>query len=200
MNIGQIKDLTQRIDDALSNLTLPRKGGTLYEHYDDGTTVKWHFENVASPQDVSHRVEEAAIWMWSLKDHLKHRIAATGGTAADVEVYVNSCRYLPVCADIANGAKHGRLRNSRSGRFAALDGAVMRSHGGMIGRIGRAAGAHVRVKFDKPSTVSYRVPVRATGGRYIGDALVILRRAWDEWLRFIRRRAELKLAMPYRKT
>jgi hypothetical protein len=41
MEIGEIKDLTQRIDDAIRALTLPRRGGTLYEHYDDGTTVKW---------------------------------------------------------------------------------------------------------------------------------------------------------------
>jgi hypothetical protein len=57
----------------------------MYEHDDDGETVKWDFDNVASTQDVMERVEEAAILMWSLKDHLKHRIGAMGGNAADME-------------------------------------------------------------------------------------------------------------------
>jgi hypothetical protein len=68
--------------------------------------VKWRFANALSPQQVRNDVEAAAVWLWSVKDYLKRRLAATGGNPNDVESCVNGCRYLPVLADIANGAKH----------------------------------------------------------------------------------------------
>jgi hypothetical protein len=117
MEIGEIKSLLQQIQGLLRTLHPKDQKSYLYENYDDGTTVTWRFKNFASPQTVEGNVKSAAIWLWSLKDYLKSRITATGGRAQDVEDYVNRKKYLCVLADVANTAKHGRLRSSRTGRF-----------------------------------------------------------------------------------
>src|SRR5713101_5140522 len=131
MHVSELKTLSQRIQKLHQQLAKSDGGGLLHESYDDGLTVTWRFDNVASPQEIQERVETLAIWLWSFKDYLKAHIKATGGTENVVETYVNSCRYLPLCADIANSAKHGNLGKSRSGRFARIAETVITVRSGM---------------------------------------------------------------------
>ena len=196
MTISELKKLTQRIKDDLATLTDASGKGRLYEHYDDGFSVNWQFENAASVQEVEERVEALAVWIWSLKDHLKQRLKNMGENERDVEDYVNQCRYLPICADIANHAKHGRLHSSRSGRFARLADGTMRIGSGMTLTSVQNKIADVIVNINDPDGVKYQIHIRDKDGKYMGDAFVMLHNSWKEWGRFMRRMNELRRAIP----
>src|SRR5262249_39505611 len=143
----------------------------LYENYDDGFTVTWRFANVTSPQQVRSDVETAAVWLWSLKDYLKERLAAAKKNSAHVETYVKGCRGRPILADIANGAKHGKLQTSRSGRFARLGGCTMSIGSGLRLEAVMDGDADVQLTVNDPAAVSYKVSIQDQHDKYTGDAI-----------------------------
>jgi hypothetical protein len=195
MDLGDIKSLLQRIQAMLQSIHPKDQKSYLYENYDDGFTVTWRFVNAISPQQIRHEVETAAIWLWSLKDYLKKRLAKTGGNPNDVETYVNSCRYLPVLADIANGAKHAELNKSRSGRFPKLGECSMAIRTGTRVEAVKDGDANIQVTLDDPDGVIYKISIVDQNGKYVGDGLVLLRKALAEWRRFIRTNPDLKAVL-----
>ena len=71
---------------------------------------------------VQDDIETTFVWIWSVKDHLIEELVGSNTTVTKkmIENEINNYRCLVLCADIANGLKHDRLRESRSGDFAKL--------------------------------------------------------------------------------
>jgi hypothetical protein len=146
---------------------------------------------VLSLQDVSHNVETAAIWLWSLKDYLKGYLQTKGEDPQVVEQYVNACQYLPIVADIANGTKHGSLNATRSGRYAKLGQGTMSVKSQMELSQVIDGTADVEVTIDDPTQVSYVVDVCDENGVSLGNGVDILRGALEEWQGFIANRRDM---------
>jgi muconolactone delta-isomerase len=87
---------------------------------DDGNIHSYSVFGVKSPDQLKDELLSLFIWVWSFKDHLKAAFAGVGLDKAIVEEAVNDSVSLQYVADVANAAKHGSLRESRSGKFAEL--------------------------------------------------------------------------------
>lgn len=99
----------------------------------------------------------------------------------DVEDEANQCQALKYVADIANRAKHGELRESRSGDFAELIDVGFNAPRECIERI-EIAGPDITLHIKDPQMVSIHATVATkSGGRY--EALAILTEAMEVWER-----------------
>ncbi|MEI7462192.1 MAG: hypothetical protein WCK15_22590 [Pirellula sp.] len=76
-----------------------------------------------------------------MKDYLKTLCASRGVAASRIEHIANAERLLSITADIANRAKHGVLKESRSGDFARLQNVI----------ISVPQSALARIVFDRPA-------------------------------------------------
>ena len=81
------------------------------------------------------------IWLLSMKDYLKTLCQNRGIARSRFEQIANVERPLSIAADIANRAKHGVLRQSRSGDFAKLQNV----------RISIPLTSLASIAFDKPA-------------------------------------------------
>lgn len=54
----------------------------------------------------------------------------------------------------------------------------------------------VIVHINDPKTLKYKICIRDENGKYMGDAFVMLRNSWREWIRFMKGKSVLKLAIP----
>ncbi len=144
----------------------------------DFTTI-FRAIGVKAPAQLEDELLNLFIWIWSLKDYLKAAFVAQGIPADLVEDEANGCRALMYVADIANRAKHGELRKSRSGEFAELVdvGHVVPQEA--IERI-VVAGPEVTIHVKNPEKVVLRATVR-TGSGAAADALAILNEAMNCW-------------------
>lgn len=192
MKLGEIKAVLQKVQAILQSIHPKAEKSYLYENYDDGSSVTWRFANVTSPQQIQSNVETAAIWLWSLKDYLKARLTYVNRNPQVVETYVNNSRYLPILADIANGVKHGNLNASRSGRFASIDECIIKMSTKSWTEAVPDGDADIQLIVEDPSLVSYKIRINDNNGRYMGDAIVLLKNAMREWKRFIRTEPDLK--------
>lgn len=192
MDLGTVKSILHRVDMIIQTIRPEDRQTYIFDHRADGTTVTWRINNAVSPQNVYQDVETAAIWLWSLKDYLKERIASTGGDPRIVEAHVDSSEYLPLLADVANTAKHGKLNRSRSGRYAHLSGSSLLIPSGLHMRGLSDKDADVELTLADPDGVDYKVDVSDQHDKYIGDGLVVLRNALDEWRSFIQQQPTLR--------
>jgi hypothetical protein len=71
-------------------------------------------------EELEDDISNVFIWFWSFKDYLKGLIKHHNGDSQCIENLVNNDQKLSVCADIANGLKHGSLTRSRSGKYPVL--------------------------------------------------------------------------------
>lgn len=116
--------------------------------------------------------ENLIKWIWDSKDYLKKRAESVGKEGARIEGHVNQNIFLSVCADLANGLKHGGLDKSRKPRSqmsprlgeisftfpqAAIGSLVFGDH-------------HVAVNVSDPDRVEVKLPILAENSDLIGDA------------------------------
>lgn len=76
---------------------------------------------IKDPEELSADMASAFVWCWSIKDHIKGEIKRKGINPQLLENEINGIYPLTLCADIANGMKHGNLRESRSNLFARIE-------------------------------------------------------------------------------
>lgn len=86
----------------------------------DGSIRNYRINGIKSLEQFEDELLTLFIWTWSLKDYIKTNYEATGKNPALIEELVNNSKALQYVADVANQAKHGELRKSRSGQFATL--------------------------------------------------------------------------------
>lgn len=134
---------------------------------------------VKAPEQLEDDFLNLFVWIWSFKDYLKLCFVVKGLGAKAVEEEANRCQALTFVADIANRAKHGDLRESRSGEFAELVDVGLNAPQECIERI-TFAGPDVTLQIKDPQMVSiYATVATRSGSRY--DALVVLNEAMECW-------------------
>lgn len=122
MSPADLDSITGRIRRAFDSAQTVCGAGYQTSYVARGTDFTTYFfaEGVKSPKQLEDDFINLFVWTWSLKDHLKERFKNAGLPGQLVEAEVNACVALTHVADIANRAKHGVLRESRSGAFAEL--------------------------------------------------------------------------------
>lgn len=145
----------------------------------DGTTHEYAITGVKSPERMRDELLSLFVWVWSFKDHLKEAYKAKQLDPQLVEEIANRSLALQYVADIANRAKHGVLRKSRSGTFAELVDVGFTVPQSAISRISVGAFS-VGVDVSNPGEVEVHALVRPRGRDAI-DAFEVLAGAIDAW-------------------
>ena len=147
----------------------------------EGTDFTTNFKavGVKAPEQLEDDFLNLFVWIWSLKDYLKSCFEAKGLRGKAVEEEVNRCQALTYVADIANRAKHGELRASRSNDFAELIDVGFIAPQECIERI-TVAGTEVILHIKDPQMLSIRATVATrSGDRH--EALAVLTEAMECW-------------------
>lgn len=169
----------------------------------DGRVTKYTITGVPQIEELEDAVVHALVDLWSLKDYLLEALSQHGMSSKQAEdalyAYVASRRALQLTADLANTAKHRRLRDGgwtrlhpRLGRGTfmmtlerTLDGRLIRS--GMRQLTVRPSEIQIDAQNQNdPSCVAFRVPVLGLNGDEIGEACSIVAEAYQAWSEFLR--------------
>ena len=139
---------------------------------ENGTTHQYSIRGIKSPEQLEDELLALFVWVWSLKDYLKELYKARGLEPHSVEVVVNEHRALQYVSDIANRAKHGVLRRSRSGASAELVNVGFTVPQSSIAKITVGAFS-VGVDVTKPNDVELHASVKTSENEVI-DAFSVL--------------------------
>ena len=148
---------------------------------EDGTTHTYSISGLKSPDQLEDELLSLFVWVWSFKDHLKEAFRARGWRVQDVEAVANGSLPLLLVSDVANRAKHGELRQSRSGKSAELVGVGWTIPQSSLSKISFGAFS-IGVDVQKPEDVQLRAKVRLNDGEEI-DAFCVLEDAIADWER-----------------
>lgn len=177
-DLDQIRDRIGRAFRAVQQAT-----GDGYElsYTAKGTDFVTRFQaiGVKSPEQLQDDFLNLFIWIWSLKDYLKTCFKAMGLNAQEVEDIANRSQILAYVSDVANRAKHGFLRESRSGAYAELVGVCFDAPQESIAKI-TVAGPEVTLHVKNPQLIRIRALVRTNTGVEL-DALAVLTEAIATW-------------------
>lgn len=118
MKTEDIDNLFGRINRIKKRLNIKDGDGASWECcLENGEKHKYILKGIKSPEEVEDDIANIFIWLWSLKDYIKKSF----DNIVPIEKQVNANHHLSICADLANGLKHGGLdRNSRSGKRPVL--------------------------------------------------------------------------------
>lgn len=152
---------------------------TSYKASETDFTTHFHAVGVKAPEQLEDDFLNLFIWVWSLKDYLKEVLEARGSLGKRVEEEVNRCAPLTYVADIANRAKHGTLRQSRSGKFATLVDVGFDYPQDTIEKI-VVAGSSVTLHVKNPGMIQIHATVLISSGERL-DALSVLEEAMSCW-------------------
>jgi hypothetical protein len=140
---------------------------------------------VKTPEDLTDHLANLAVWVWSIKDHLREFVRTRGGDPETVEEFVNQDPALRLCADIANRLKHGNLRASRSGHFPTVEGPTYTIGQAAVGAL-LFTGIGVEVDVSNPDLVQVSFKVKSQSGAVLGNALDFIRDGVAAWERLLR--------------
>lgn len=122
MNYSTLKAMRFRIERARCSVQTASGISYATSYQANGQDFITNFKaiGIKAPEQLEDDFLALFVWVWSLKDYIKEAFEARGLRSALVEDEVNACPALTYVADIANRAKHGTLKSSRSGRHAEL--------------------------------------------------------------------------------
>jgi len=178
MKTEDINKLFGRINRIKTRLGIKDGAGTSWDcSLENGEVHKYTLKGVKSPEEVEDDVANAFLWLWSLKDHIK-KCSQNGDW---VESQINSNDYLSVCADLANGLKHGGLdRKSRSGKTPKLGKLKYQIPQTAIKEL--AFGAFdVGIDVKDAQLVAWEMPILDGQDNLIGDAFEYLDHCINAW-------------------
>jgi hypothetical protein len=177
----ELDEIRSRISRALRAVQQVSGEDYVTSYTATGTDFVTHFQavGVKAPEQLQDDFLNLFVWTWSLKDHIKECFKAYGLRAQDVEEVANGSSALMYVSDIANRAKHGSLRESRSTEFAELVGVGFEIPQDAIDTIA-VAGPEVTVRVKDPKLVQIKATVRTRTGQEL-DALIVLQDAITTW-------------------
>ena len=180
MDIAALQTLQSRIARAEASAKRVESSGYQQSHQmDDGTTHHYSIIGIKSPEQFEDELLAMFIWLWSLKDHLKEAYLAKGLDAKIIESIVNNSFAPQLVSDIANRAKHGTLRNSRSGKFAELTDVGFRIPLSAVAKMTVGAFS-VETDISKPNDVELHASIKVIDGVSY-NAFAVLEQAQSEW-------------------
>lgn len=153
--------------------------------FEDGERHSYSVSRIKSPEQLDDELHNAFQWIWNLKDHLKAAYRSKNLDERQVEKAVNDCLALQYVSDIANGAKHAGLRESRSGYFAELVDVGLTIPQTAIASITFGA-FNVATDVSKPEEVILRASIQPRE-RPALDAFAVLTEAVEAWERVAQR-------------
>ncbi|WP_442510776.1 hypothetical protein SH528x_002419 [Novipirellula sp. SH528] len=122
MNLAEFYRLHDRVARSKSTVyTMAHVGYDQSHTLPDGSDGVTKIRGIKSPEQLEDELLNLFIWIWSMKDYLKELCRNRSVDPQGIERIVNTVDALMIAADIANRAKHGELRNSRTGDFARLE-------------------------------------------------------------------------------
>jgi len=151
---------------------------------DDKDYTHYHISKINDPMAVEDDIVSLAIQIWSMKDYLKEHKKSIGRNPQEVENFINGNAHLPICADIANSEKHGKLKESRSNKFCRLSSVVCSVPQQAIASLNIGSNS-VGMDVKDPSLVTYTCKVVAFNGEVVGDAFEILDQSIEAWEEYI---------------
>lgn len=181
MTPADLDAIRSRIERAFGAVRDPSGVGFRASYQAIGTnfTTKLQAVGVKAPEQLEDDFLNLFVWIWSIKDYLKSSYEARGLDGKLVEDEVNGCPALTYVADIANRAKHGTLRKTRSGQFAELVDVGFDAPQESIEQM-TVAGPDVTLHFKNPQLIRIHASVVTnTGIRF--DALSVLSNAMSCW-------------------
>jgi len=189
---ADLKKLVGRVERFRAKLQQKAGPGTSWDYtFPDGTKTTYAITKVQTPEELLDLFASLAIAIWSIKDYLSELSATFGTTPEAIEAYVDSDRYLPLCADLANLIKHGKLKKSRSGKWPdSVAPTYVVAHDPKapitpIKSLQFGAGS-VTLDISDPELVEIKFKVRSTSGAELADGLVCLQYGIASWESFIK--------------
>jgi hypothetical protein len=183
--VQEVNELFERIRRVLDRVAVTVGSGTEWKAEVPGHGVHtYKITGMKSPSDIEDDLATLAVWVWSLKDHLKTLFSSLGRDPNDVERCVDSEADLRVCADIANSAKHSVLTHSRTGRFVRAGRLRFSIPQSAVSALTFRA-AEVQIDVSQPEQVAIELPVVDKAGKVVGDGIVHLRNAVRAWERYV---------------
>ena len=175
----------QRLQDRVNRFRLAvgtkaHRGYTETHTLSDGSVHTYRISGIKSPSQLEDEILSLFIWIWSMKDHLKELARARGCDPKIIEKIADFELSLGISADIANRAKHGNLRKSRSGRHARLANVGFTIPGDSIGSIVFGA-FDVNLNVALPDTATLRAFIEFETGETPLDAFAVAEDAMKAW-------------------
>lgn len=181
MKLNELEELRARVARILKRLD--ESSGAGFSHlytFPNGETHHYRFNGVKSLEAFEDDLLAVFVWVWSMKDYLKEAAKHCGADPHGIEAIVDSSLELQLVSDIANRAKHGGLKKSRSGHFARLSRPSLTCPQKGIGKITFEA-FDVTLDVSEPSEVDYKADVLSKSGATLGEATDVLTKAIVDW-------------------
>lgn len=170
MTGAEITDLFKRLARLVEATEQKAGEGTAWDYtFPDGETHRYILQGLKSHAKAEDDAFNLLIWIGIAKDYLKQRAKALGKDDRSVEDAVHADRHLPICADLANLLKHGRLNRSHSGRYPRLEKLSFEIPQAAFGKLTFRA-LEVELQIADPSLVEFHLPIIDQTGEQIGDA------------------------------
>ena len=188
MKLDQVQAVVDRVKRFSSSLDSKVGDGFNYSYqFDDGSECLYTINGVKSPEVIEDVVTTMFVWLWSLKDYIKKYASAHSKTGRWVEDKINLNSELCICADIANGLKHGGLGagfTPRSSLGPSLGKVRYTFPQQSIASLTFGASS---VGFDitQAENVVLEVPVYDKAGNKIDDAFNLVSKIVDSWERML---------------
>lgn len=181
MNISDVRiilDRATRLSDRASTI---KGAGSSWSHlFPDGTETKYILNEVKPQAELEDEILNVFIWLWNMKDYFKSVLSMRGDDPNIIETRINSDNTLTVCADIANGIKHGALKTSRSGLFPKLGTLSYSVPQNSMKKL-TFRGNEIEMDFKEFESIEIKMPVIDKSGNQIYEALPLIEYALNEW-------------------
>lgn len=181
MNISNVREVLDRANRLSERAKSIKGAGSNWSHtFEDGTETTYILNEVKPRAELEDEILNVFIWLWNMKDYFKSVLTARGDNPKTIENKINADIKLTVCADIANGIKHGILNKSRSGLFPSLGTLSYTIPGGSMKKL-EFRGNEIEMDFKEFENIEIKMPVTDKNGNQIDDALSLIQHALSEW-------------------
>lgn len=177
-DFAKLCERVQRSHDAIYDKA--SSGFVQSQKHRDGSSTQIEIVGIKAPERLEDELLNLFIWLWSMKDYLKTLCENRGIAGSRIEQIVNVERPLSIAADIANRAKHGVLRESRSGDFAKLQNVMISIPQSSLASISFDKPA-VRITVDTPEDAELWAEIGFESGLTPVDAFQTATQAFTAW-------------------
>ncbi len=189
--IRQIEDARSPVSQFWLDESPPEGGPRFYVMFDSRPRkpIRGLKCSVLSLKLPDERITDAyfslAKSIWQLKDRLRLWVKANS-LAINIETEANGCKFLQMCADLANWKKHGKNDN-RSGMNPIMDLVTFdTSKSGSVEFFYEGNTKYKELIVSNPVSIPYRIDItNGTNGQVIGNALDIMITGFRSWFHVI---------------
>jgi hypothetical protein len=169
--LHQISELFQRLSRLTDRTHVKEGAGFQYNVVlMNGSTQTISIAGLRSFESVKDDAENLICWIWNSKDYLKKLADQPEFESVNIENAVNRSPELSICADLANGLKHGGLdRWQRTAHNPRLGEVGYSVHGKAVGNLAFYA-TKVEVSISDFDEVNVRLPVIDESRSHLFDA------------------------------